>query len=156
MRSVSGIDMQIISCHFQIEYLTSWVDYYQISRQGELVGILKEFQDQQEKGTTQFVLPQSKCQRWNEYKSRTFLLPKSTNRSRLYSGCSFSESWVDCGQRETFKRNMAEVPEVSHVLSFETLFITNTSFDISSFRTILVSLLDRCPPQQHCKPDTNV
>jgi len=41
----------------EIEYLTSWLDYYQISRQGELVGILKEFQDQQERGTTQFVLP---------------------------------------------------------------------------------------------------
>ena len=40
-----------------MEYLTSWVDYYQISRQGELIGILKEFQDQQERGTTQFVLP---------------------------------------------------------------------------------------------------
>ena len=40
-----------------MEYLTSWLDYYQISRQGELIGILKEFQDQQEKGTTQFVLP---------------------------------------------------------------------------------------------------
>ena len=40
-----------------MEYLTSWVDYYQISRQGELIGILKEFQDQQEKGSTRFVLP---------------------------------------------------------------------------------------------------
>ena len=40
-----------------MEYLTSWVDYYQISRQGELIGILKEFQDQQKKGSTRFVLP---------------------------------------------------------------------------------------------------
>jgi len=41
----------------EVDYLTSWVDYYQISRQGELIGILKEFQEQQEKETTQFVLP---------------------------------------------------------------------------------------------------
>ena len=49
--------MQMICFPAQMDYLTSWVDYYQISRQGELIGVLKEFQEQQEKETTQFVLP---------------------------------------------------------------------------------------------------
>merc|ERR1712122_311468 len=32
----------------ELEYLTNWLDYYHVGRGGELVGILKEFREQQE------------------------------------------------------------------------------------------------------------
>jgi len=41
----------------ELEYLTNWLDYYQVGRQGELIGFLKEFREQQESGITNFCLP---------------------------------------------------------------------------------------------------
>merc|ERR1711936_1192124 len=36
----------------ELEYLTNWLDYYHVGRGGDLVGILKEFREQQESGIT--------------------------------------------------------------------------------------------------------
>ena len=41
----------------QLEYVTSWLDFYHVGLQGDLVGFLKEFKEEQDKGATDFVLP---------------------------------------------------------------------------------------------------
>jgi len=41
----------------ELEYVTSWLDFYHVGLQGDLVGFLKEFKEEQDKGTTNFVLP---------------------------------------------------------------------------------------------------
>ena len=49
------------NCHFfppnQLEYVTSWLDFYHVGLQGDLVGFLQEFKEEQDKGATNFVLP---------------------------------------------------------------------------------------------------
>jgi hypothetical protein len=46
-----------VSLLFQVEYLTCWLDHYHLKQAGTLVGFLKEFREQQEKGETSFQLP---------------------------------------------------------------------------------------------------
>ena len=41
----------------ELEYVTNWLDYYQVGEGGALVGFHKEFRGQQEQGSTHFVLP---------------------------------------------------------------------------------------------------
>lgn len=41
----------------ELEYVTSWLDFYHVGLQGDLVGFLKEFKEEQDKGATNFVLP---------------------------------------------------------------------------------------------------
>ena len=41
----------------ELEYITCWLDYYHVGKGGQLVGFHKEFREQQEQGSTDFVLP---------------------------------------------------------------------------------------------------
>ena len=41
----------------QAEYLTCWLDHYHLRQGGELVGVLREWQEQQELGQTDWSLP---------------------------------------------------------------------------------------------------